>query len=1178
MPQSTDRVLLKLHPSTALHVAGARVWLEPMYDGAAVAGEGIALGAEARWYVADIPDRPAHPWDLVHSQLAGQLGIAEADIEFAEPDIAHHMYIADENPEAESFAIGARCAEIQQDGSNGKPVGGQDGWHLDEKFSQLGSARSSVSFSEPRTRVAHLDTGYYGKHSALPEHLMLDRERSFVPREAGNETAVDPYRNRKLVDHSGHGTGTLGILAGGRFAGLGGEYLGGAPGASILPLRIADSVVMLRTSSFAQALHYAVDEGVDVVTMSMGGLPSRFWREAVDRAYLSGVCVVAAAGNNVRSLPTRNLVYPARYRRVIAVCGAMHNGEPYVLTGNGMQGNFGPASVMDTAVAAYTPNIPWAVFGCPDLARMNGEGTSSATPQVAAAAALWYEKYKHVLPRDWRRVEAVRHALFSSAKKVHAREMGNGILRAMAALAVVPHLNRPQTPSDTDSFAFLRVLTGLGLREPTSRERMFNLELSQLWMISEELQQIVGDPDGTGQISEAKMKKLMSAVIEDERASLALRKHVAGRYPTVTGRPPRAADLPASVVPAAAPVCERLPAIPTPAHRRLRIYAIDPSLSGRLATAAMNEATLHVRWEPLTEPGLGEYLEIVDVDASGRSYDPVDLNDPRLLSRDGWAPSEGNPQFHQQMVYAVAMKTIEHFERALGRPVLWRPTPAASAPGGVKFVQRLTINPHALHQANAYYSPKIVGLLFGYFETAGDDQGDLVPGSRVYACLSHDIIAHETSHAILDGMYQRFNEPSNPDVLAFHEAFSDILALMQHFTMREVLESEIGRTRGNLQAESILGSLAVQFGQATGRGGALRDAIGTMKDGVWTRLVADPRELEQRQTPHARGAVLVAAVFDAFIAIYQTRTADLLRIYTGGTGVLPTGAIHPDLVGRLAREAATSATHVLTMCIRALDYLPPVDVTFFEYLRALITADFDLVRDDPYNYRVAFVEAFRRRGIYPVNIANATSDTPRTLSVDTLRWQGVDRSQLKPAEQAAIEKQYVAIIDGLKEFANDCFYVKDRETLFNTTVRHRERLGKQLRKALKATPEFALELGIDPAHPAEVHELRRAMRMTPDGRHVPQIIVSLTQALEVPADGQTGTPAYTFHGGSTLVVDLSIPDLKYRIVKNVQSTARRERTAAFVRDAADDPLRALFFAAGQDEPFALLHTLVEEGG
>ena len=80
------------------------------------------------------------------------------------------------------------------------------------------------------------------------------------------------------------------------------------------------------------------------------------------------------------------------------------------------------------------------------------------------------------------------------------------------------------------------------------------------------------------------------------------------------------------------------------------------------------------------------------------------------------------------------------------------------------------------------------------------------------------------------------------------------------------------------------------------------------------------------------------------------------------------------------------------MCIRALDYLPPVDVTFFEYLRALITADFDLVGDDRHNYRVAFVEAFRRRGIYPQNLDPTAAETPRTLSVDTLRWTGGDRS------------------------------------------------------------------------------------------------------------------------------------------------------------------------------------------
>ena len=112
----------------------------------------------------------------------------------------------------------------------------------------------------------------------------------------------------------------------------------------------------------------------------------------------------------------------------------------------------------------------------------------------------------------------------------------------------------------------------------------------------------------------------------------------------------------------------------------------------------------------------------------------------------------------------------------------------------------------------------------------------------------------------------------------------------------------------------------------------------------------------------------------AFLSIYRNRVADLLRIATGGSGVLPQGELHPDLVNRLASEAAKSAGHVLQMCIRALDYCPPVDITFGDYLRAMVTADRDFGSDESMFHSVALVEAFRRRGIYPREV--------RTLSVD----------------------------------------------------------------------------------------------------------------------------------------------------------------------------------------------------
>src|SRR5262249_3346012 len=157
-----------------------------------------------------------------------------------------------------------------------------------------------------------------------------------------------------------------------------------------------------------------------------------------------------------------------------------------------------------------------------------------------------------------------------------------------------------------------------------------------------------------------------------------------------------------------------------------------------------------------------------------------------------------------------------------------------------------------------------------------------------------------------------------------------------------------------LASQNLLGELAHQFGQAIGNHGALRDAIGRPDPatGRWVPAVPDPEAYAETTEPHDRGAILVAAMFDAFLSIYKERIADLLRIPTGGSGVLPEGNLHPDLVNRLADEATKTAGHLLRMAIRALDYCPPVDITFGEYLRALVTADGDLVSDDPWGYRI----------------------------------------------------------------------------------------------------------------------------------------------------------------------------------------------------------------------------------
>ena len=226
------------------------------------------------------------------------------------------------------------------------------------------------------------------------------------------------------------------------------------------------------------------------------------------------------------------------------------------------------------------------------------------------------------------------------------------------------------------------------------------------------------------------------------------------------------------------------------------------------------------------------------------------------------------------MVYAVAMATIHRFVRAFGHPMFWSNHYDARK-DKYQFVPRLRIYPHALRARNAYDSPTKKALLFGYFPVTTKDRHN-TPGTLIFTCLSHDIIAHEVTHALVDGIHPRFNDPSNPDVLAFHEAFADLVALFQRFSYPGVLESEIVKTRGDLSSRNMLAQLANQFGRATGHGASLRDALGGTdpETGKWVAREPDPHALEREAEPHRRGSFLVAAVFRAFTLVYQDRVAD----------------------------------------------------------------------------------------------------------------------------------------------------------------------------------------------------------------------------------------------------------------------------------------------------------------
>ncbi len=654
-----------------------------------------------------------------------------------------------------------------------------------------------------------------------------------------------------------------------------------------------------------------------------------------------------------------------------------------------------------------------------------------------------------------------------------------------------------------------------------------------------------------------------------------------------------------------------------PVSRRLRILAFDPSLATRLETAGLNEITVEIPWDDTLGDGpVGEYIEVVDADpASGVFYRPVNLNDKHLLAQDGLAPSESNPQFHQQMVYAVAMTTIRHFERALGRAALWADRRVREEDGTYReqFVRRLRIYPHALRDRNAYYSPAKKALLFGYFPVTSKDK-DNTPGTLVFTCLSHDIVAHEVTHALLDGVHPRFNEPSNPDVHAFHEAFADIVALFQHFSYPAVLESQIRRTNGNLHSESLLGQLAQQFGKATGRGSALRDALGKVNEQTetWELRKPDPHALEKTTGPHDRGAILVAAVFRAFLLVYRARTADLFRIATQGTGTLPEGEIHPDLTRRLAAEAATAAERILQTCIRAIDYCPPVDITFGDFLRAIVTADLDFAPSDRSGFRIVFIESFREWGIYPRGITS--------MGLDALTWPTGSELMANLRDQTKLTHTDEDLKPVLKTFVTEAAkswnLESDRFAVWRDLERVRQEIWTWFRNGDSYGGDYVTLFGLviddekaprtvhrkDNRPTLEIHAVRPALRRTIDGSLHTDLVIEITQRrrgyfdpeeqkrmdAQPPSSTTKWESDFVFRAGCTALIDPRTLEVR-RVIRtpgtiadnNELDRVRRYFVGeagiignafdAGVRESLRSPLRAM-----RNEPFALLHKLGED--
>jgi hypothetical protein len=460
------------------------------------------------------------------------------------------------------------------------------------------------------------------------------------------------------------------------------------------------------------------------------------------------------------------------------------------------------------------------------------------------------------------------------------------------------------------------------------------------------------------------------------------------------------------------------------------------------------------------------------------------------------------PGFHAQNVYAIVMRTLARFEFALGRRVGW----------GFSGHQ-IYVAPHAFADANAFYSEADQSLAFGYFRIPGDKR-------PVFTCLSHDVVAHETTHAILDGLRKRYTAPSSPEQAGFHEGFADLVSILSVFSLKDVVKTILlGKAKEIIKLNripvkhitekalknSVLFGLADEMGsKLTGiRGNALRKSA-EMKTLVETKQKSYLGTKEFYE-PHKCGELLVAAMLNVFLRVWLRR----LEKYTEDRDAVDVAVI--------VDEGAESANHLLTMAIRALDYLPPTDMRFSDYLSALLTSDSEVVPDDSkYEYRKKLKDSFEEYGVLPAPKAN-----------DEGYWRIEDEN-----------------------------YVYDR-THFDSLMRDPNEIFRFIwdnRVKLKIEPEDDFSGKVY----TKVQSVRPCIRIGPDGFTVRETVAEYVQMSSLRYDeldplGLTNNirviippdTEISLYGGGTLIFD-EYGQLKYHIKNNIFSRSNQPKRIEYL--------------------------------
>ena len=212
--------------------------------------------------------------------------------------------------------------------------------------------------------------------------------------------------------------------------------------------------------------------------------------------------------------------------------------------------------------------------------------------------------------------------------------------------------------------------------------------------------------------------------------------------------------------------------------------------------------------------------------------------------------SPNTDQFDAVHTFAIVRMTLSMFQRALAvdgtaAPLPWQWNSASNT-------DPLRVYPHGLPNVmNAYYSRSDRALKFGDFIPSGATE-------RVYTCRSLDIVAHETGHAVLDGLKPNWLLNNNPPQTGgLHESFGDLTAIFLALSQLDQVEAVIAQTKADLHDKTFLADLAEQFGLALGRPNGLRNADNNIK-------------LSEAGTEvHAISQVFTGAIYDILADIFD---------------------------------------------------------------------------------------------------------------------------------------------------------------------------------------------------------------------------------------------------------------------------------------------------------------------